>query len=84
MTRESLGTPSLVKLNYVFYSTLLRVCSLKTLIFHWCKFFLRSLLLCSKYLRKLQMAMKANNVIVNWRNNIVFDGSQTRYFFHKT
>jgi len=27
------------------------------------------------------MVMKVNNAIVNWRNNIVFDGSQTRYFF---
>jgi len=25
--------------------------------------------------------MKTNNAIVNWCNNIVFDGSQTRYFF---
>ena len=25
--------------------------------------------------------MKTNNAIVNWSNNIVFDGSQTRYFF---
>jgi len=28
--------------------------------------------------------MKTNNAIVNWSNNIVFDGSQTRYFLHKT
>jgi len=28
--------------------------------------------------------MKTNNAIVNWSNNIVFDGSQTQYFFHKT
>ena len=28
--------------------------------------------------------MKTNYVIVNWSNDIVFDGSQTRYFFHKT
>jgi len=28
--------------------------------------------------------MKTNNAIVNWSNNTVFDGSQTRYFFHKT
>jgi len=28
--------------------------------------------------------MKRNNAIVNWSNNIVFDGFQTRYFFHKT
>jgi len=28
--------------------------------------------------------MKTNNAIVNLSNNIVFDGSQTRYFFHKT
>jgi len=28
--------------------------------------------------------MKTNNAIVNWSNNIVFDGSQTRYFFHET
>jgi len=28
--------------------------------------------------------MKTNNAIVNWSNNIVFDSSQTRYFFHKT
>jgi len=27
--------------------------------------------------------MKTNNAIVNWSSNIVFDGSQTRYFFHK-
>ena len=27
--------------------------------------------------------MKTNNAIVNWSNNIVFDSSQTRYFFHK-
>ena len=27
--------------------------------------------------------MKTNNAIV-WRNNIGFDGSQTRYLFHKT
>jgi len=25
--------------------------------------------------------MKTNNAIVNWSNNIVFDGSQTRNFF---
>jgi len=25
--------------------------------------------------------MKTNNVIANWSNNIVFDGSQTQYFF---
>ena len=25
--------------------------------------------------------MKTNNAIVNWSNNIVFDGSQTPYFF---
>ena len=30
------------------------------------------------------MVIKTNNAIVNWINNIVFDGSQTRYFFHKT
>ena len=30
------------------------------------------------------MIVKTNNAIVNWDNNIVFDGSQTRYFFHKT
>jgi len=30
------------------------------------------------------MVMKANNAIVNWSNDIVFDGSQTRYVFHKT
>ena len=29
------------------------------------------------------MVMKTNNAIVNWSNNIVFDGSQTRYFFHR-
>jgi len=28
--------------------------------------------------------MKTNNAIINRSNNIVFDGSQTRYFFHKT
>jgi len=28
--------------------------------------------------------MKTNNAIVNWGNNIIFDGSQIRYFFHKT
>jgi len=28
--------------------------------------------------------MKTNYAIVNWSNNIVFGGSQTRYFFHKT
>jgi len=28
--------------------------------------------------------MKTNNAIVNWGNNIVFDGSQTRYCFQKT
>ena len=37
-----------------------------------------------KYLRKIQMVMKTNNAIVNWGNNIIFYGSQTRYFFHKT
>jgi len=30
------------------------------------------------------MVMTTNNAIVDWSNNIVFDGSQTRYFFHKT
>ena len=30
------------------------------------------------------MVMKTNNAIVNWSNNIVFDGYQTRYCFHKT
>jgi len=25
-----------------------------------------------------------NNAFVNWSNNIVFDGSKTRYSFHKT
>jgi len=28
--------------------------------------------------------MKTNNALVNWSKNILFDGSQTRYFFHKT
>jgi len=28
--------------------------------------------------------MKTNNATVSWSNNIVFDGSQTRCFFHKT
>ena len=28
--------------------------------------------------------MKTNNAIVNWSNNIVFNGSQTQYIFHKT
>jgi len=28
--------------------------------------------------------MKTNNAVVNWSNNIVFDGAQTRYFFRKT
>jgi len=28
--------------------------------------------------------MKTNNAIVNWSNNIVFDGSQTRCCFHTT
>jgi len=32
---------------------------------------------------KIQKVMKTNNAI-NWSDNIVFDGSQTRYFFHKT
>jgi len=27
--------------------------------------------------------MKTNNAIFNWSKDIVFDGSQTRYFFHK-
>ena len=27
--------------------------------------------------------MKTNNAIVNWSNNIVFDGSQTQYFFKR-
>jgi len=30
------------------------------------------------------MALQTNNAIVDWSNNIVFDGYQTRYFFHKT
>jgi len=30
------------------------------------------------------MAMKTNNAIVSWSNNIVFDGCQTRYYFQKT
>jgi len=28
--------------------------------------------------------MKTNNAIVYWSNNIIFDCSQTRYFFHRT
>jgi len=28
--------------------------------------------------------MKTHNAIVNWSNNIVFDGSQTQYSFYKT
>jgi len=28
--------------------------------------------------------MKTTSAVVNWSNNIVFDGSQTRMFFHKT
>jgi len=30
------------------------------------------------------MVIKTNNAIVNWSINIVFDGSQTGYYFHKT
>jgi len=29
------------------------------------------------------MVIKTKNAIANWSNNIVFDGSQTRYFFNK-
>jgi len=30
------------------------------------------------------MVLKTNNAIVKWSNNFVFDGSQTRYVFHKS
>jgi len=30
------------------------------------------------------MVIKTNNAIFNWSNNIVFDGFQTRCFFHTT
>jgi len=33
--------------------------------------------------KKTQIVIKTINAIVNWSNNIVFDGSQTRNFFHK-
>ena len=36
------------------------------------------------YERKIQMVVKTNDAIGNWSNNIVFDGSQTRYFSLKT
>ena len=57
--------------------------SLKTLLFHRWKVFVAGLATVQE-LRKIQMVMKTNNAIVNWSNNIVFDSSQTRYFFHKT
>jgi len=87
MVRGSLGTPSLVKVTFFIQRCCepvhITICSAKTLIFHRCKVLLLVLWPC-KYLRKMQMVMKINNAIVNWSNNIVFYGSQTRYFFHKT
>ena len=76
MARERLGTPSLVKLTFFIQ----RCCEPVHITI---KFLLLGLWPC-KYLRKIQKVMKTNNAIVNWSNNIVFDGSQTRNFFHKT
>jgi len=87
MVRESLETPSLVKLTVLIQRCCapvhITICSAKTLIFHRCKVFVAGLWSC-KFLQNIQMVMKTNNAVVNWSNNIVFDGSQTRYFFHKT
>ena len=87
MARESLGTPGLVKLTFFIQRCCepvhMTVCSAKTLILHRCKVFLAELVTVQvAYLRKIKMVMKTNNAIVNWSNNIVFDGSQARYFFY--
>ena len=85
MARESLGTPSLVKLTFFIQrcceTVHITICS--NLNFSPVQSFCCWAWPC-KYLRKIQMAMKTNNAIVNWGNNIIFDGSQIRYFFHKT
>jgi len=89
MARESLGTPSFDNLTFFIQRCCepvhITICSAKTLIFHRCKVFVAGLVTVQVgNLRKIQMVMKTNNAIVNWSNNIVFDGSQTRYFLHKT
>jgi len=87
MARESLGALSLVKLTFFIQCCCepahITICSAKTLMFHRCKVFAAELVTV-QVPTKIQMVMKTNNAIVNWSNNIVFDGSQTRYFFHKT
>jgi len=60
------------------------ICSAKTLIFHRCKVFVAGLVTVQDPTKNTMVVMKTNNAIVNWSNNIAFDGSQTRYCFHKT
>jgi len=61
-------------------------CSAKTLVCHGWKIFVAGLVTyaSTKYLRKIQMVMKTDNVNVNWSNNIAIHGSQTQHFFHQT
>ena len=85
MASGSLGTSSVVKLTFFIQLVHITLCSAKTLIFHLCKVFAAGLVAVQVgYLRKMQMVMKTNNATVDWSNNIVFDGSQSRNFFHKT
>jgi len=81
MARESLGTPSLVKLTFFIQRCCepvhIIICSPKTLIFHRWKVFVARLVTVQESTK-----IETNNaIIVNWSYNIVFDGSQTRYFF---
>jgi len=66
MARESLGTPSLVKLTVFIQGCCepvrITICSAKTLIFHRCKVFVTGLVTVQVIL-KIQMVMKTNNAI---------------------
>ena len=88
MARERLGSPSLVKLIFFIQrcceTVHITICSAKNLNLSPVQSFCWWACDRAKYLRKMQMVMKTNNAIVNWSNNTVFDGSQTRCFFHKT
>ena len=83
--RKSWGIPSLVKLTFFIQRRCepvhMIICSAKTVIFHRCKVFVAGLV-------TVQVPTKNPNGNANkqryWSNNIVFDGSQTRYFFQKT
>jgi len=60
-------------------------CSVKSLFFHGCKFFVAGLN-CErcKHLRKCKWWWKQTMLILRWSNNNVIHGSQRQYFFHKT